>query len=53
MKRDCDMIQFESRSEVGEILHAIEKYIEQNPRENNNKTLERLYRLLDIMEMEW
>ena len=51
MKRDCDMIQFESRSEVGEILHAIEKYIEQT--QEKNKTLERLYRLLDIMEMEW
>lgn len=53
MKRDCDTIQFEDRAEVGEVLHVIGKYIEQNPKEKNNKTLERLYRLLDIMDMEW
>lgn len=53
MKRHLDTIQFESRAEVGEVLHAIGKYIEQNPREKKNKTLERLYRLLDIMDMEW
>jgi len=53
MKRHNDTIQFDSRAEVGEVLHAIGKYLEQNPKEKKNKTLERFYRLLDMMEFEW
>ena len=53
MKRNMDTIQFESRAEVGELMKVIDKYVKQNPTEKQNKTLERFFNLLDIMDMEW
>lgn len=53
MKKDMDCIQFESRYEIEEIMQVIDKYVKQNPSEKKNKTLERLFDLLDIMHMEW
>lgn len=53
MQRDMDCIQFESRQEIEEIMTVIDKYVEQNPSEKENKTLERLFALLDVMHMEW
>lgn len=53
MKKDMDKIQFESRTEVQEIIKVIDKYVKQNPKEKGNKTLERFFDLLDVMEMEW
>lgn len=53
MKRDMDKIQFESRAEIGEIIRMIEKYADAYPKDRNNKTVKRLYDLLDVMEMEW
>lgn len=50
MQRDMDCIQFESRQEI---MTVIDKYVEQNPSEKENKTLERLFALLDVMHMEW
>lgn len=53
MKKDMDTIQFESRAELGELIRAIEKYLEAYPKEKDNKTLKEFYNLLDVMEMEW
>ena len=53
MKRIDDMILFEERSEIEELLNAVEKYVKQNPKEKNNKILERFYDLLDIMDLVW
>lgn len=53
MKRELDKIQFESRAEIQNLLQVIDQYVQQNPDEKNNKTLERFFDLLDIMEMEW
>lgn len=53
MKKSLDTIKFESRSELEELMKAINKYIKQNPSEKDNRTLERLYDLLDTMHMEW
>lgn len=53
MQKDMDKIQFESRYEIEEIMKVIDKYVKQNPSEKNNKTLERLFDLLDVMHMEW
>ena len=53
MKRNMDEIQFESRAEVREILGMVAKDVEQNPKEKENKTLERFYDLMDVMDMEW
>ena len=39
MKKDMDKIQY--------------KYVKQNPAEKENKTLERFFDLLDVMDMEW
>lgn len=52
MKVELDTIKFESRHEIREILKAVEKYMKQNP-EEQNETLKELYNLLDVMEMSW
>ena len=41
------------RYEVQELMKVIDKYVKQNPAEKENKTLERFFDLLDVMDMEW
>ena len=53
MKKELDKIQFEYRAEIQELMKVIDKYVKQNPEEKNNKTLERVFDLLDVMDMEW
>ena len=53
MKRQMDKIQFEFRYEVQELMQVIDRYVKQNPGEKENKTLERFFDLLDVMDMEW
>ena len=52
-KKDMDKIQFEYRAEIQELMKVIDKYVKQNPSEKENKTLERFFDLLDVMDMEW
>lgn len=51
--RELQQIQFEYRYEVQELMKVIDKYVKQNPAEKENKTLERFFDLLDVMDMEW
>lgn len=53
MKKDMDKIQFESRREIEAIMDVIAKYIEQNPSEKENVTLNELYNYLDVMHLSW
>lgn len=53
MKKDFDKIIFEDVTEVECLLDAIEKYVEQNPNEKDNKIIKRFYDLLDVMDMSW
>lgn len=53
MQRNMDTIQFESRNEINELMKVIDKYVKQNPKEKQNKILERFFDLLDVMDMEW
>lgn len=53
MQKDMDKIIFESRNEIRELMRVIDQYVTQNPKEKENKTLERFFDLLDIMELEW
>lgn len=53
MKKNMDTIQFESRTEIRKLMEVVDKYVKQNPTEKNNKTLERFFDLLDVMDMEW
>ena len=48
MQRDMDTIQFESRVEIGEIIHALE-----NSTDKDNETVQEFIGLLDIMSMCW
>lgn len=41
MKRNMDTIQFESRSEIYELMEIINEYVKQNPAERKNETLKR------------
>lgn len=51
MKKELDKIQFESRTEVREILKMIEEY--NHLKGKNNRYVKELHNLLDAMEMEW
>lgn len=53
MKKDTDKIQFESRREIETIMDIINRYVEQNPDEQNNETLKKFYGLLDAMHLSW
>ena len=53
MKKNNDSIQFENRGELAELLRVVGEYVKQNPKEKNNKILQRFYNLFDVMEMEW
>lgn len=53
MIKDMDKIQFESRTEIVDLMKVIDKYIKQNPLETQNKTAEKFFALLDVMLMEW
>ena len=53
MTREMDTITIESRREIEELMEMVSKYIEQNPKEKNNKTLQRFWDILDVMHMEW
>lgn len=53
MIRELASIEFEYRAEVQELMRVIDVYIKQNPKEKENKTLERFFDLLDVMDMEW
>jgi hypothetical protein len=53
MKNDGAEIEFESKTEVENIMQAIEKYMQQNPEEKENSDLKQLYEYLDVMHMCW
>lgn len=53
MKRDGAMIEMEYRREILDLLKAISDYEKRNPEAKENETLQKLYSLLDQMEMEW
>lgn len=53
MTRNMASIEFEYRHEIQELMEVINRYVKQNPKEKENKTLERFYDLLDVMHMEW
>lgn len=53
MTKEMDTIRFESREELQKLMKVIDTYVKQNPAEKKNKTLERFFTLIDIMEMEW
>lgn len=53
MKKKLDTIQFESRTEIQELMKVIYKYVRQNPAEKKNKTLKQFFNLLDLMNIEW
>lgn len=53
MKRNMGVIQFESRSEIDEVMKAIAEYVKQNPKEKNNEILQEFYYKLKMMHMVW
>lgn len=48
MQRDMDTIQFESRAEIGTIIHALE-----NSKDKDNETVQEFIEMLDVMGMCW
>lgn len=53
MKLDMDCIQFESRYEIGEIIHALEEWEKGHQKDNKTETVKRMIALLDVMNMTW
>lgn len=50
MKLTNDSIVFESRSEIGEVIEALETYQEEH---GKNDTVNELINKLDVMSMSW
>lgn len=50
MKMELDTIQFESRHEIGTIIHALEEWQEEH---GENATVQELIDKLDVMSMCW
>ena len=53
MKKSMDTIQFESRYELSDLISALETFLEEHPKAEEGKSVERLRDLLDAMCMEW
>ena len=47
------MFEYISTHFEWQLMKVIDKYVKQNPAEKENKTLERFFDLLDVMDMEW
>lgn len=52
MNKTNDSVIFESREEIGAIIHALEQWQDDHPREDH-KDVRRLVGLLDAIEMCW
>ena len=53
MNLNMDIIQFESRQEIGEIIKALEEWQENHKRDSKSDTVKELINKLDIMSMNW
>ena len=53
MKKEMDKIEFEQRQEVEEVMKVIDKYVKEKGGEKENKRVEGLFELVDVMDMEW
>ncbi len=51
MKIDADRIQFESKSEIDNIISALNEYLENA--DGDNEDAQELLDLLDAMQREW
>ena len=53
MDKTTDKIIFESRAEIGAVIHALEDWTEAHPGHKDFSTIHELIELLDAMEMSW
>ena len=53
MVRDNDTIKFDDRSEVEDILNALNTYMQEHPNASEIKNVDRLCDLLDLMHIMW
>lgn len=53
MDKTTDKIIFESRSEIGAVISALEDWKENHPGHKDLSTIKELIDLLDAMEMSW
>ena len=53
MNLNMDSIQFENRTEIGEIILALEEWQESHPIDSKNRTVQELIGKLDAMSMCW
>ena len=53
MRLDFDMIQFESRAEIGEVIRVLEQWKETHKDDRKMETVQELIDKLDVMSMSW
>lgn len=53
MKLEMDTIQFESRTEIGEIIRALEEWQDTHKGDRKEDTVKELIGKLDVMSMCW
>ena len=53
MKKNMASIEFESRTELGELLRMVETYLKEHPEEKNNDVIRQFYSDIDYIELTW
>jgi len=53
MKMNMDTIQFENRTEIGELIIALEEWQEDHKTDGKNRVVQELIDKLDAMCMSW
>lgn len=53
MKLEMDTIQFESRTEIGKIINALEEWQDSHSADEKAETVQELIDKLDVMSMCW
>ena len=53
MKLNMDSIQFENRSEIDDIILALEEWKKSHVKDNKSETVQELINKLDSMYMSW
>lgn len=48
-----DTITLENRSEIYDVINALETFLDEHPKAEERKSVERMRDLLDAMAMEW
>lgn len=53
MQKTNDSIIFEDRQELGDVIRILEEWMKEHPRDQKKETAQKLFNLVDVIEMSW